>query len=220
MPKINVYLPDDLAAAVRDTQLPVSAICQAALERAVRDIEAARSTDEPPTGDRGRGGLFRHFTDRAQRGVGGATRGQGTLPLLHRHRAHPARDPGTRVPTSGSRSWSRWTSNPVTCGTSWLRPSCLRATHLARSHLLPLGQGRARPRRYRIDQSRSQLHRLRAPSIRPRRRRRWPGQPGTTPDGCRGAGNPSGNHSNLVWVRSGPGASYPAPSCAARRRHR
>lgn len=31
MPKINVYLPDDLAAEVRQRALPVSAICQAAL---------------------------------------------------------------------------------------------------------------------------------------------------------------------------------------------
>jgi len=72
MPKINVYLPDELAAAVRDTQLPVSAICQAALEKAVRDIEAARSADEPPTGDRVRGGLFRHFTDRARKALSAA----------------------------------------------------------------------------------------------------------------------------------------------------
>lgn len=31
MPKINVYLPDDLAAEVKQAQLPVSAICQRAL---------------------------------------------------------------------------------------------------------------------------------------------------------------------------------------------
>ena len=30
MPKINVYLPDDLAAAVKAADLPVSAICQKA----------------------------------------------------------------------------------------------------------------------------------------------------------------------------------------------
>ena len=32
MPKINVYVPDELAAAVKDAKLPVSAICQGALE--------------------------------------------------------------------------------------------------------------------------------------------------------------------------------------------
>ncbi|WP_428965477.1 Clp protease N-terminal domain-containing protein [Micromonospora fluostatini] len=42
MPKINVYLPDDLADAVRDTALPVSAICQRALEQAVRRVTAIR----------------------------------------------------------------------------------------------------------------------------------------------------------------------------------
>src|SRR4051794_38209363 len=40
MPKINVYLPDDLAAAVREAGLPVSAICQRALADAVRTATA------------------------------------------------------------------------------------------------------------------------------------------------------------------------------------
>jgi len=42
MPKINVYLPDDLAEAVKDTGVPVSAICQRALEQAVRRVTAIR----------------------------------------------------------------------------------------------------------------------------------------------------------------------------------
>ncbi|GIE92640.1 Clp protease N-terminal domain-containing protein [Paractinoplanes rishiriensis] len=42
MPKINVYLPDDLADAVRETGVPVSAVCQRALEAAVRRITAIR----------------------------------------------------------------------------------------------------------------------------------------------------------------------------------
>ncbi|MEV6301738.1 Clp protease N-terminal domain-containing protein [Actinoplanes sp. NPDC051861] len=42
MPKINVYLPDDLADAVRDTGLPVSPICQRALDQAVRRITTIR----------------------------------------------------------------------------------------------------------------------------------------------------------------------------------
>ena len=37
MPKINVYLPDDLAEAVRSSGVPVSTICQRALEAAVRE---------------------------------------------------------------------------------------------------------------------------------------------------------------------------------------
>ncbi|MFY1631928.1 Clp protease N-terminal domain-containing protein [Solwaraspora sp. WMMB335] len=44
MPKINVYLPDDLADAVRDAGVPVSAVCQRALEQAVRRITAIRET--------------------------------------------------------------------------------------------------------------------------------------------------------------------------------
>jgi ATP-dependent Clp protease ATP-binding subunit ClpA len=38
MPKINVYLPDALASAVKDTGVPVSAVCQAALSDAVERI--------------------------------------------------------------------------------------------------------------------------------------------------------------------------------------
>jgi ATP-dependent Clp protease ATP-binding subunit ClpA len=45
MPKINVYLPDDLAEAVRTSGLPVSAICQRALEEAVRRITVIRRTE-------------------------------------------------------------------------------------------------------------------------------------------------------------------------------
>lgn len=44
MPKINVYLPDELAEAVKDSGVPVSAICQRALEQAVRRITAIRQT--------------------------------------------------------------------------------------------------------------------------------------------------------------------------------
>jgi ATP-dependent Clp protease ATP-binding subunit ClpA len=43
MPKINVYLPDDLAEAVKDSGVPVSAICQRALEQAVHRVTAIRS---------------------------------------------------------------------------------------------------------------------------------------------------------------------------------
>ena len=46
MPKINVYLPDDLAAAVREARLSVSPICQMALAEAVRVVGAAREAVE------------------------------------------------------------------------------------------------------------------------------------------------------------------------------
>src|SRR5262249_7303640 len=44
MPKINVYLPDDLAEAVREAGNPVSAVCQRAVEQAVRRVTAIRET--------------------------------------------------------------------------------------------------------------------------------------------------------------------------------
>lgn len=44
MPKINVYLPDDLAEGVKATGVPVSAICQRALEQSVRRVAAIRAT--------------------------------------------------------------------------------------------------------------------------------------------------------------------------------
>jgi|tagenome__1003787_1003787.scaffolds.fasta_scaffold20978814_5 ATP-dependent Clp protease ATP-binding subunit ClpA len=55
MPKINVYLPDDLAESVKENGLPVSAICQRALEQSVKRVGAIRAavlgdmTGEDPT---------------------------------------------------------------------------------------------------------------------------------------------------------------------------
>jgi ATP-dependent Clp protease ATP-binding subunit ClpC len=43
MPKVNVYLPNDLAVAVRAAGLPVSPVCQRALADAVRSAAKARS---------------------------------------------------------------------------------------------------------------------------------------------------------------------------------
>ncbi len=42
MPKVNIYLPDDLAAAVKDTGVPLSSVCQRALEQAVRRVTQIR----------------------------------------------------------------------------------------------------------------------------------------------------------------------------------
>jgi ATP-dependent Clp protease ATP-binding subunit ClpC len=69
MPKINVYLPDELAESVRDAQLPISAICQAALERAVRDVGSARGSDQPPAAEDPGVGLFSRFTPRARQSL-------------------------------------------------------------------------------------------------------------------------------------------------------
>ncbi len=51
MPKINVYLPDDLAAAVKDAGVPVSGVCQRALEQAVRRVTAIREIAASPAHD-------------------------------------------------------------------------------------------------------------------------------------------------------------------------
>lgn len=69
MPKVNVYLPDELAAAVREAQVPVSAVCQAALERAVRDVTAARGAEKAPSDDSPGVGLFARFTPRARQAL-------------------------------------------------------------------------------------------------------------------------------------------------------
>jgi ATP-dependent Clp protease ATP-binding subunit ClpA len=74
MPKINVYLPEGLAEAVRDAQLPVSAICQSALEAAVRDVTSARGTDQAPAEDHPGVGLFGRFTPRARQALALAER--------------------------------------------------------------------------------------------------------------------------------------------------
>jgi ATP-dependent Clp protease ATP-binding subunit ClpC len=67
MPKINVYVPDDLLSAVRDAQVPVSAVCQRALERAVRDVSALRATDRAPGEEElPKSSTFARFTPRAR----------------------------------------------------------------------------------------------------------------------------------------------------------
>ncbi len=43
MPKINVYLPDELAEAVREAGIPISVVCQRALELAVRRVTDVRA---------------------------------------------------------------------------------------------------------------------------------------------------------------------------------
>lgn len=50
MPKINVYLSDELADVVRSTGVPVSVVCQQALEQAVRRVEDVRAAlaQNPP----------------------------------------------------------------------------------------------------------------------------------------------------------------------------
>src|SRR3954470_6271984 len=74
VPKINVYLPDGLAAAVKDAAIPVSAICQSALERAVREVTALRESEQAPHHGlqdwaAGTGVAFFRYTNRARHAV-------------------------------------------------------------------------------------------------------------------------------------------------------
>jgi hypothetical protein len=65
MPKINVYLPDDLADAVRESGIPVSAICQRALEQAVRRVTAIRQAVVTDLSDADLAARLPSFTGRA-----------------------------------------------------------------------------------------------------------------------------------------------------------
>ncbi|MBB5894902.1 Clp protease N-terminal domain-containing protein [Kutzneria kofuensis] len=66
MPKINVYLPDELAEAVRESGVPVSAICQRALETSVKRVTAIRSATIGDLGGEDPTGKLPHFTERAR----------------------------------------------------------------------------------------------------------------------------------------------------------
>ena len=67
MPKINVYLPDDLAAAVKQAGIPVSSVCQRAL------ADALAAVDHRPLGggatDTSAAPELSRFTNRARHAV-------------------------------------------------------------------------------------------------------------------------------------------------------
>ena len=66
MPKINVYLPDDLAEAVKEAGVPVSAICQATLEQAVRRLTMIRQLVASDLDIDTLGSSLPRFTDKAR----------------------------------------------------------------------------------------------------------------------------------------------------------
>lgn len=66
VPKINVYVPDELAEAVKEADIPVSAVCQRALETAVRRVTAIRQAVLSPTSGFSTSNRLTHFTDRAR----------------------------------------------------------------------------------------------------------------------------------------------------------
>ncbi|MEV7006250.1 Clp protease N-terminal domain-containing protein [Streptosporangium sp. NPDC051022] len=69
MPKINVYLPDELAEAVKEAGVPVSAVCQRALEQAVRRITAIRETGLSAPDLDGGSARFANFAPRARTAI-------------------------------------------------------------------------------------------------------------------------------------------------------
>ncbi|MFK3981094.1 Clp protease N-terminal domain-containing protein [Micromonospora sp. NPDC050397] len=69
MPKINVYLPDELAEAVKESGVPVSAICQRALEQAVRRVTAIRETTLGETDRDDPTSTLTQFTTRARTAI-------------------------------------------------------------------------------------------------------------------------------------------------------
>jgi len=69
MPKINVYLPDDLAEAVREAGVPVSAVCQRALEQAVRRVTAIRETASTTADIAAAVADLSHFTQRTRTAI-------------------------------------------------------------------------------------------------------------------------------------------------------
>lgn len=82
--KISVYLPDEMAARVREAKLPVSAICQAALDDALRSLEAVEPFVDPdvvlPGGMEVDGPVVRHFAAAAHLAVAAAeARGSATV---------------------------------------------------------------------------------------------------------------------------------------------
>jgi ATP-dependent Clp protease ATP-binding subunit ClpA len=66
VPKVNVYLSDELAEAVRAANVPVSAVCQRALEQAVRRVTAIRETVLGRGASDESTGRLAHFTGRAR----------------------------------------------------------------------------------------------------------------------------------------------------------
>jgi ATP-dependent Clp protease ATP-binding subunit ClpA len=68
MPKINVYLPEDLASAVREAGIPVSAVCQRALADAVAAADGSVGSGAAGAGEDTAGSWHPgRFTDRARR---------------------------------------------------------------------------------------------------------------------------------------------------------
>ena len=174
MPKINVYLPDALAEAVKEAQLPVSSICQAALESAVQKVLAAHD-----------GRLYSRFTPRAKHVLKLRAELARRSPTSTSTRSTCWSASSTKAATSASRCCSRSTSSPPTSArSSWAR--CLRRPPPS-STTRKGDDPHARAHCERGDGARAQLHRVRAPPPRRAHDRRHDGRTGIPPDGRRRA---------------------------------
>ena len=82
MPKINVYLPEDLATAVRDAGIPVSAVCQRALADAVAAVDGGLGAEQLGLGRTEESAQLRsRLTQRAEKVLSLAT---GAAATAHR----------------------------------------------------------------------------------------------------------------------------------------
>jgi ATP-dependent Clp protease ATP-binding subunit ClpA len=79
MPKINVYLPENLAIAVRDAGIPVSAVCQRALADAVAAVDGGLGAEQLGLGRTEESAQLRsRLTQRAEKVLSLATEAAAT----------------------------------------------------------------------------------------------------------------------------------------------
>jgi ATP-dependent Clp protease ATP-binding subunit ClpA len=100
MPKVNVYLPDDLADAVKDVGIPVSSVCQRALEHVVRQVKAvgeAASHDLEGDDPIGRPANLTARTSTVLRLAVEAARTDGVAEIGTRHVLRAILDEGTNL---------------------------------------------------------------------------------------------------------------------------
>jgi ATP-dependent Clp protease ATP-binding subunit ClpA len=106
MPKINVYLSDELAEAVKEAGLPVSPICQRALEVAVRKVAALKETvnNMDFTKDLEITAQLEHFTRKAHDAIETAMRLSGDAPVGTQHLLEAILAGGDNMAVSALRS--------------------------------------------------------------------------------------------------------------------
>jgi ATP-dependent Clp protease ATP-binding subunit ClpA len=88
MPKINVYLPDDLADAVKESGVPISAVCQRALEASVKRVNAIRAVVLDDLAAGASALQLSRFTQRAQGAIGLAVEQARTEGAAHVDTGH------------------------------------------------------------------------------------------------------------------------------------